>query len=180
MFFGGAVSVRESGGRNRFSLRRFVAAASHFTKSLGLVAAMSTGVAISTSQSAFAQVDREARINALLAANPGLRYVADTDKFFRVRRHLAVWVNAEIHVRFLETLNGVTGQLARIESLADNQIAQELTVGVGNLWIGATDVDVEGTFRWRTKGTPSDIFGKVRARSGCWRSIYSLRDRRTE
>ena len=102
--------------------------------------------------------ERDAKIAALLAADPDLYYNAETGKFYQA---VSGWhtpaearTNAESAL-----LNGVNGQLVTIRSAAENEFVRVLANPLGNrIWIGATDATVEGEWRWIESGSEADQF----------------------
>ncbi|MCP5441413.1 MAG: DUF4347 domain-containing protein, partial [Chromatiaceae bacterium] len=102
--------------------------------------------------------EREARINALLAADANLTYSEMTGKFYKTVNSLTDWSSAKTAAEST-TLAGVNGQLVTIRSAAENEIVQNLAQPLsGSVWLGATDQTVEGTWRWLSGGTDADQF----------------------
>ncbi|MEO1528811.1 MAG: LamG-like jellyroll fold domain-containing protein, partial [Planctomycetota bacterium] len=94
--------------------------------------------------------EREAQIASLLAADPDLRYSAETGKFYKLTSTTAVdWAGAG-SAASSETLGGVTSQLVTIRSAHENSLVTEFAnaSGVSNVWLNATDETVEGEWRW--------------------------------
>ncbi len=115
-------------------------------------------------------LDREARITQLLAADPDLRYSAETGKFYKLVSTYDTWANSQ-STAMATTLGGVAGQLLTVDSAAENEIAQTFAVQVGdNVWLGFSDQVVEGEFQrysgntageiiWRGSGTGANVNG---------------------
>ncbi|XZE56883.1 cytochrome c peroxidase [Planctomycetaceae bacterium SH139] len=115
--------------------------------------------AVSCLQAASAQEpDRAAKIQQLLSADPNLRYVEESDKFFRPRYGRYTWDVAERDARHpdIDRLAGVSSKgLATINSAADNLAAQEIAqLRYTDLWINLSDRDQEGSWRQYENGTP--------------------------
>ena len=94
--------------------------------------------------------EREAQIASLLAADPDLRYSAETGKFYKLTSNSAVnWTNAT-NSASSELLEGVTSNLVVINSAHENALVTEFaeSIGLANYWLGATDETVEGEWRW--------------------------------
>ena len=87
-----------------------------------------------------------AQIRAVLTANPGTVFNAQTNSFYQ-------YVSTNVtHATALAdatstTINGVTGHLVNITSQAENDFIESLT-GTNFVWLGATDEAVEGEWRW--------------------------------
>ena len=102
--------------------------------------------------------EREAQIAALLAADPGLVYSAETGKFYKLVSADVNWASANSSALAM-TLEGVAGQLGTIRSAAE----QELFTGfygtlADQIWLGGHDATVEGEWRWQSGGADADQF----------------------
>ncbi|MDX1930867.1 MAG: VCBS domain-containing protein [Pirellulaceae bacterium] len=103
-------------------------------------------------------IEREARITALLAADPSLRYNAETGSFYKYVNSSISWT-AALSAANSSTLSGVAGDLVRIDSAAENSFVWSLAAAQGNdIWIGAADTSVEGAWRWYKNGNAEDSF----------------------
>ena len=102
--------------------------------------------------------ERDALIASLLAADPDLVYSAETGKFYKHVLSTGTWSSA-LTGATSSTLAGVSGQLATIESAAENELLFNIASGLGvNPWIGASDSDVEGEWRWFELTAAGDQF----------------------
>ncbi|MFK7916177.1 MAG: DUF4347 domain-containing protein, partial [Pseudomonadales bacterium] len=103
--------------------------------------------------------ERSAQIASLLAADPDLRYNAETDKFYKGFSTTGFWSVAKTAAEST-SLSGVNGQLVTIRSAMENEFVREIAANdVGNdIWIGATDAGVEGQWRWVDDGSEADLF----------------------
>lgn len=100
--------------------------------------------------------DRQARIDALLAADATLTYSAQTDKFYKRDTTFRTWASA-LSLATSTTLNTVAGQLVTVRSATENALLSSITGGSA-VWLGAADAAVEGTWRWYDGSTPADTF----------------------
>lgn len=100
--------------------------------------------------------DRQARIDALLAADATLTYSAQTDKFYKRDTTFRTWASA-LSLATSTTLNTVAGQLVTVRSTTENALLSSITGGSA-VWLGAADASVEGTWRWYDGSTPADTF----------------------
>ena len=102
--------------------------------------------------------EREALIASLLAADPDLVYSAEMGKFYKHVLSTGTWSSA-LTGATSSTLAGVSGQLATIQSAAENEVLFNIASGLGvNPWIGASDSDVEGEWRWFELTAAGDQF----------------------
>ena len=108
-------------------------------------------------------IDREARITQLLAADPTLRYSAETGSFYRAVNSSVSWT-AALSAANSSTLGGVAGDLVRIDSATENELIWSFAAGLGtDVWIGASDQVVEGDWRWYDAGAAGDLFWRGNA-----------------
>ncbi|MDJ0784048.1 MAG: DUF2341 domain-containing protein, partial [Desulfosarcinaceae bacterium] len=102
--------------------------------------------------------EREARIDALLAADPDLIYSAETGFFYKGVQTALNWDLAST-AALGTSLNGVNGQLATIRSATEQEIIAGIAAASGSdLWLGATDETTEGEWRWLEGGAEADQF----------------------
>ena len=94
----------------------------------------------------------DAAINAILAANSGVSYSADTNSFYQYVTTKETWGDANITAQSstLTGLSGVNGHLVTITSAAEQSFVDGLVVGTGRdyAWTAGSDSGVEGTFVW--------------------------------
>ncbi|MEZ6035661.1 MAG: LamG-like jellyroll fold domain-containing protein [Planctomycetaceae bacterium] len=102
-------------------------------------------------------IDREANITSLLAADPTLRYSAETGKFYKLVSTYATWVSSQT-TAIGTTLGGIAGQLLTIDNAAENEFARTLASEVGdNVWLGFSDQIIEGDFQKYTGNTAGNV-----------------------
>lgn len=91
----------------------------------------------------------DAGIAAILAANAGVVYSADTNSFYQVVSSTTTWTaaNTAANASTLTGLTGVNGHLATITSQAE-QTFLEAQVGGTNSWLGGGDFGTEGVWAW--------------------------------
>ncbi len=103
-------------------------------------------------------IDREAKITQLLAADANLRYSAETGKFYKLVNSTSTWSAAQ-STATATTLGGVAGQLVTIGSASENALIASFAQSMSNsVWIGASDQAAEGVWRWYAGTTPSAQF----------------------
>ena len=105
--------------------------------------------------------EREAQIAAILASDPTLYYSAETGKFYQAVSATSTWGTAQTNA-IATTLNGVSGQLVTIHSANENQFVNDIqnnsAIAGGQVWLGASDSDAEGNWRWYDGSTAGDQF----------------------
>ncbi len=163
MFFLGNAPLPAGGVRSGFSLQQLRAAMKRLTKSVGLVAAIVGGGQL---QPRNLPMLRWTERRELMLFWPQILLCGTSKsrtKFFRFRRTSVTWANAELQARTTDRLNNVVGQLATISSEIENDVARELAVAAGgSLWLGGTDKDLEGTWKWYAKGAAGATFWQGR------------------
>jgi uncharacterized delta-60 repeat protein len=104
--------------------------------------------------------ERQDRIAALLAANPGLVYSAEFNKFYKVSDNTSITWSAAQTAAQGTNLNTVAGQLVTIGSAAENALVLNQLVAPSTVskWIGATDTTFEGQWFWQDNGTDDELF----------------------
>ena len=98
-------------------------------------------------QVAGVDAERDGQIAALLAGDSNLRYSAESGKFYELSSASANWADADIAAR-ASTLAGVSGGLVTIDSATENELVATFADQLGVIYLGLSDADVEGEFRW--------------------------------
>ncbi|MFK7855487.1 MAG: DUF4347 domain-containing protein, partial [Granulosicoccus sp.] len=102
---------------------------------------------------------REAQITTLLSLDSDLRYSAETGKFYKL---VDVFVSPDDARTSAEStaLNSINGQLVTIRSAYENAFVADLSASASSnsVWIGGTDANVEGEWRWIESGGEADLF----------------------
>ena len=93
----------------------------------------------------------QSQIDAILAANPGVVYSADTGNFYMQVETNYTWDQANTNAQ-ASFINGVAGHLAVITSAAENAFVAGIISG--DSWLGGSDSAVEGNWLW--VGGPDD------------------------
>ncbi|MGN6136039.1 MAG: cadherin domain-containing protein, partial [Aureliella sp.] len=101
-------------------------------------------------------IEREAKISSLLAADSSLRYSAETGKFYKLVTSSGTWSSAMSGASGT-SLSGVAGELATIHSASENAFVASLNGG-NSSWLGAADSVTEGTWRWYSGNSADDVF----------------------
>lgn len=102
--------------------------------------------------------ERNARIAALLAADPNLTYSAETGSFYKFVNSNVSW-NAALSAADAATLSSVAGDLVHIGSAAENELVWSIAASGGaDVWIGGSDEQAEGDWRWYEDGNPEESF----------------------
>lgn len=102
--------------------------------------------------------ERVAEIAALFAADPELRFSAETGKFYKPV--LAdVSYTAATSAAVNTTLNGVAGQLLTVRSATEQAILIELRHVLDDaIWLGGNDLAEDGRWVWQTGEADGDQF----------------------
>ncbi|MEL6106198.1 MAG: LamG-like jellyroll fold domain-containing protein [Planctomycetota bacterium] len=96
-------------------------------------------------------------VNAILNDDPTLSYDAATEKFYRYDATDRTWDDAVTNAT-TSLLNGVAGQLVRVESEYENELIRSMNNHSYGVFLGASDADVEGTWRWYEGNEAGDQF----------------------
>ncbi len=92
--------------------------------------------------------DRRDAIDALLAGDPSLQYSELTNKFYKFESTIRSWTDA-VTFAGTQTLDGVAGSLVEIRSAAEQEIVAGYAANHNAIvWLGGSDAEVEGEFRW--------------------------------
>lgn len=91
--------------------------------------------------------------------------LTDSDSFNPVNEHYYRFVPSA-HISFADakaaaeasTLQGVTGHLATITTESENNFVTSKILSVQNAWIGASDAEVEGRWKWVTGPEAGTVF----------------------
>ncbi|HBJ36030.1 MAG TPA: hypothetical protein DDZ51_15035, partial [Planctomycetaceae bacterium] len=103
-------------------------------------------------------IEIPAAVTTILNNDPTLSYDAATGKFYRVVNSATTWTAAQIAAN-AATLNGQSGQLATIRSGYENDTLWNLARSINaDVWIGASDQTVEGTWRWQDGTADAETF----------------------
>ena len=103
-------------------------------------------------------IEREAKIASLLAADSTLHYSAETGKFYKLGSSQTTFSAAQTESLGM-TLGGIAGQMVTIRSANENASVLSIANSVGAyVWLGASDATVEGTWRWQTGNSNNDVF----------------------
>lgn len=105
--------------------------------------------------------DETIGISASLA---GAAYFAGTGHYYEFVSSTTTWASAKTGAAS-ETFNGMTGYLATVTSLAENQFITS-KVGTATAWLSGTDSGVEGTWKWDTGPEAGDTFWTGTGSSG--------------
>ncbi len=148
---GNDLTIRHIGGAGFTAGNAELTMAVNETAANGTVVANVTGV----------DPEREALIASILASDPTLYYSAETNKFYQAVDSTTTWANAQANA-VSTTLQGVSGQLVTIRSATENQFVNDIqntsAIGGSQVWLGASDVDAEGVWRWYDGATAGDQF----------------------
>jgi hypothetical protein len=104
-------------------------------------------------------IDREARISQLLAADSSLWFNAETGKFYKVVSTTTSFATAS-STAASTTVNGIGGQLVNIRSGHEQAYLFNLIQSSATLefYLGATDTTTEGSWKWISGGSEVDQF----------------------
>lgn len=93
--------------------------------------------------------ERDALIGSLLAGDSDLFYSAESGKFYKAISTGVDWSTAQGDA-IASTLNTIGGQLATIRSATEFEFVRRAgqAVGAGGVWLGASDTNAEGEWRW--------------------------------
>ncbi|MDA9787007.1 fibronectin type III domain-containing protein [Pontimonas sp.] len=105
--------------------------------------------------------DETIGISASLA---GAAYFAGTGHYYEFVSSTTTWALAKTGAAS-RTFNGLTGYLATVTSLAENQFITS-KVGRATAWLSGTDSGSEGTWKWDTGPEAGDIFWTGTGSSG--------------
>jgi len=105
--------------------------------------------------------DETIGISASLA---GAAYFAGTGHYYEFVSSTTTWALAKTGAAS-QTFNGMTGYLATVTSLAENQFITS-KVGTATAWLSGTDSGVEGTWKWDTGPEAGDTFWTGTGSSG--------------
>lgn len=103
--------------------------------------------------------EREALIDSLLGSDPTLVYSAETGKFYQAVNSTVKWNDANSDAQ-TALLNGVSGQLTVVQSATENQVVHQLAYDSGfyAVWLGGSDKDIEGDWRWYDGSSAGEQF----------------------
>lgn len=103
-------------------------------------------------------VDNVPTIADILASDSSLTHDSTTNKFYRTVAVPADWFTARTNAANAG-INGVGGQLVRIDSSYENNLVHGFALAIGNdVFIGGSDTAVEGEWRWSDGDQDGDQF----------------------
>jgi hypothetical protein len=109
-------------------------------------------------------------VQALLAADPYLRYNATTGNFYRLVSTAATYSVASTNAA-AQTLYGVAGHIATVTSAAENTYVRGLSSV--QMWLGGSDTATEGTWVWSGNGAEGGVTFWQGAGSGAGGSVQN-------
>jgi hypothetical protein len=110
-------------------------------------------------------------IQAILTANPSVQYNAATGNFYQYISTTSTFAIATANAN-AQTLSGVGGHLVTITSVAENTYVRGLSSV--NMWLGATDTAVEGSWTWQGGGAENGvIFWQGNAAGSVQNGLYA-------
>ncbi len=93
-------------------------------------------------------IEIPAAVQRILSSDSTLSYDAGTGKFYKVVNSNVNW-NSALAAATSTSLNGFAGELVTIGSSYENDLVWSLARSINNnVWLGATDLGTEGTWRW--------------------------------
>ncbi len=113
-----------------------------------------------------------ATVTTILNNDPTLQYDAATDKFYRYVNTQQTWTSALANATS-SSLNGVSGELVRIESAYENELIRSMNVDPYGVFLGGSDTLVEGQFRWYDGDQPGDLLWSGNGAGGSQNGIYN-------
>ncbi|MEM7260094.1 MAG: LamG-like jellyroll fold domain-containing protein, partial [Pseudomonadota bacterium] len=152
--------VTESVAGNNLSVRHAVGSGgfTHSEPALTLLVSENASDGSVVGHVSAIDIERQARISALLAADPNLYYSAETDKFYKTVLTDITWSAADIAAR-ATTLEGIAGQLGTSKGASENELFSGFYNDLNDqIWLGATDLTVEGEWRWQQAGSDAEAF----------------------
>ncbi|MBB3207905.1 CSLREA domain-containing protein, partial [Rhodopirellula rubra] len=103
-------------------------------------------------------IEIPAAVTAILDNDASLSYDAGTGKFYRAVNSSITWSAAQT-AALNAGLNGIQGELVTIESQYENDLIVTLSQGLSDdAWLGASDQDTEGTWKWYDGTNANETF----------------------
>ncbi|MEM7784085.1 MAG: DUF4347 domain-containing protein, partial [Planctomycetota bacterium] len=103
--------------------------------------------------------ERESAIENILSSHSDLFYAEETGKFYQFVTVNQNW-NAAQNNANISTLQGISGQLAQINSALENKFVTDILnfYSASKVYLGGSDSDSEGTWNWQDAGSENTFW----------------------